>query len=166
MGLEAPFLWTRIPFSRTRTYRYTGGMNILLAAALFFGLPAAAFASGITYYSNGTQQYLSFEEITTLESRVLAAKLQDISLHTDWIKSYADPPFNNPELYPAIVKETIEQGRAVKQALQDRKLDLQSCAGMELSAMAACMAAGMRGNADLDARIKLVEEFTASFEKL
>ena len=125
-------------------------------------LLAAITGPGITFYSNGPQQYLSFEEIVTLEPATLGAKLRDISLHTG--SRFSGMETINPNLYKEVVKETIGEGKAVSAALRARKIDLSTCGHRDPQPALACAMGAIRTNADLDARIKLVDEFVADFE--
>jgi hypothetical protein len=143
---------------------------LLLSLIASLGLPAAAAPApargpGINYYISGAQQMLSFESILQLEPELLTGKLKDIVDKTDWIKSYGEPPFNNPKLYADIVRETIGQGKAVLAALKARKSRVDSCDGLEVAQAAECTVSVQRANADLDRRIQIVSAFVASFEK-
>ncbi len=110
-------------------------MKRTVLAALLLAAAASAFAAdpapGIAYYSNGRQEYLSFEQIQTLPLDTLRAKLQDISLHTEWIRSFAEAPFNNPQLYKDVVRETIEQAGEVEDALRARQSEPERIAAVD-----------------------------------
>ena len=90
----------------------------LLALAALALLSVSAVADpGLTYYSNGRQEWMPFEQFVGLELPTLKAKLQDIANHTDWVRSISQQEFDN------VVSETIEQGTQVKDALLEKKLD-------------------------------------------
>jgi len=119
---------------------------------------------GITYYSNGSQEYLPFRQIETLPLETLKAKLEDISRHTEWLKSFDEGPLKSPGLYDDVVRETLEQAADVASALRSRKADLSACQGLEPEAAAACAGKAQRVNADLEQRARLVDEFHRSFQ--
>ena len=93
----------------------------LLAFVLLISLAAlaasAAAEPGLTFYSNGRQEWMPFEQFVSLDLPSLKGKLQDISNHTDWVRSISEQEFKN------VVSETIEQGTAVKDALVEKQLD-------------------------------------------
>lgn len=135
--------------------------TIVLLVLALFAASAAQAQPGIAYYSNGRQDYFSFEEIRSLPFGALRAKLQDIRLHTDWLKSYDEGPLKSPGLYASVVRETIEQAADVAQALRAAEKNVDACEGRF-----ACIHDAVHFNAELEARAAEVDDFRRAFEAL
>jgi len=135
--------------------------TLVLAVLALLAASAANAEPGITYYSNGRQDYFSFEEIRSVPFGTLRAKLQDIRLHTDRLKSYDEGPLKSPGLYASVVRETIEQADDVAKTLRAAERDIDACRGAF-----SCIHDAVHFNADLEARAAEVDDFRRAFEAM